>query len=300
MHQVTVSVPATSANLGPGFDCLGIALTLYHRVTMKRAGDRELWITAAGEDAHLIPRDESNLVYQAARLVFQRLGLPAPGLSIHQENEIPVGSGLGSSSSAVLGGMFAANALVDWPLTAVDLLQMATDLEGHPDNVAPAVYGSLVLGIQGPEGLVTERFRLPPMRVTVVLPDFYLPTETARAALPAGIPFADAIYNSSRVALLIRALVEGDYGRLPLAMQDRLHQPYRIRLIPGMDAAFKAAYRAGASGVALSGAGPSLIAFAPSRHEEIAAAAAEAFAQEGLATRAWNLEIDAKGILCTT
>ena len=195
--------------------------------------------------------------------------------------------------------MFAANALADWPLTAVDLLQMATDLEGHPDNVAPAVYGGLVLGVQGPDGLVTEQFELPPMKVTVVLPDFYLPTETARAALPATIPFADAIHNSSRVGLLIRALVEGDYGRLHLAMQDRLHQPYRIPLIPGMSDAFQAAYAAGASGVALSGAGPSLIAFAPSGHDQIAAAAAAAFARAGLPTRTWTLAIDTTGILCT-
>lgn len=298
MDQVTVSVPATSANIGPGFDCLGLALTLYHRVTMTRLPEQGLRITTAGEDHALIPLDERNLVYQATELVFTRLGTAMPGLHLHQDNEIPIGSGLGSSSSAVLAGMFAANALAGSPLTAVQLLQMATDLEGHPDNVAPAVYGGLVLGVQGSQGLVTEQIAVPPLKVVVVLPDFFLPTEQARAALPATIPFADAIHNSSRVGLLIRALAAGDYDRLALAMQDRLHQPYRMPLIPGMEAAYDAAYAAGASGVALSGAGPSLIAFAAHGHAAIGAAAATAFNAAGLATRHWVLEIDTAGIRC--
>jgi len=298
MHKVTVSVPATSANIGPGFDCLGLALTLYHRVTMAATEESGLQITAVGEDQHLIPKDQSNLVFQAARLIFERLGYPLPGLRIDQDNEIPIGSGLGSSSSAVLAGMFAANALAGSPLTTVQVLQMATDLEGHPDNVAPAVYGGLVLGVQGQDGLVTERIEIPPLKVVVVLPDFYLPTEAARAALPSRIPFADAIHNASRLALLIRALESADYDRLQLAMQDRLHQPYRVPLIPGMEAAFSAAYDAGAKGVALSGAGPSLIALAPAKHAEIGAAAAAAFEREGLDSRRWELEVEPFGLRC--
>lgn len=301
MQQVTVSVPATSANIGPGFDCLGLALQLYHRVTLTATprGAVPLTISATGVDAGLIPRDESNLVFQAVQLVYERLGRRIPALHIQQENAIPIGSGLGSSSSAVLGGMFAANALAGSPLTAVQLLQMATDLEGHPDNVAPAVYGGLVLGIQGPDGLVTEQISVPPLKVVVVLPDFNLPTEEARAALPGTIPFADAIHNSSRVGLLIRALARADYPLLQLAMQDRLHQPYRMPLIPGMQEAYAAAYAAGASGVALSGAGPSLIAFAPSGHARIARAAAAAFKHAGLKTRFWQLAVDTQGILCS-
>ena len=139
---------------------------------------------------------------------------------------------------------------------------------------------------------------MPPLKVVVVLPDFFLPTEQARAALPATIPFADSIHNSSRVGLLIRALAAGDYGRLALAMQDRLHQPYRMPLIPGMEAAYAAAYEAGASGVALSGAGPSLIAFAPAGHAAIGAAAAAAFQAAGLRTRSWQLDIDTTGVRC--
>ena len=220
-----------------------------------------------------------------------------PGLSIHQENEIPIASGLGSSSSAVLAGLFGANELAGAPLAREDVLQIATDLEGHPDNVAPAVYGGLVLGVQHTNGLWVERFPVPPMQVLVVLPDFELLTETARAVLPTQVPLADAIFNSSRIGLLIHALQTADYERLSVAMQDRLHQPYRIPIIPGMAEAMQAAYDAGAAAVALSGAGPSLIAFAAGEYEQISSAAVEAFKHAGASSRQWQLTLDNSGVL---
>lgn len=295
MRQVTVSVPATSANLGPGYDCLGIALNLRHHVTIEALSKPGLHITASGEDTHLIPNNETNLVYRSMRLTFQRLGGEPAGLRIHQENEIPIASGLGSSSSAVLAGIFGANELAGSPLSREEVLQMATDLEGHPDNVAPAVYGGLVLGVQSEEGLIVERIPVPSLEVVVVLPDFVLLTEDARAALPTDVPLTDAIYNSSRVGLLIHALQTADYERLSAAMQDRLHQPYRIPLITGMAEAMRAAREAGAAGVALSGAGPSMIAFAEKGHEAIGKAAAAAFTSAGLNTRQWKLQVDKNG-----
>lgn len=297
MQQVTVSVPATSANLGPGFDCLGLALDLRQDVTFTVQAAAGLRISAVGEDSHKIPLTEDNLVFQAADIIFQHLNWRPPGLHIHQENKIPIGSGLGSSSSAVLAGMFGANALAGSPLTSQEILQMATNLEGHPDNVAPAVYGGLVLGIQGSNGLVIERIPIPSLRVVIVLPDYQLLTADARAALPEQIPRQDAIFNASRITLLIHALETADYQKLNVAMQDRLHQPYRIPLIPGMEDAFQAAKDAGAAGVALSGAGPSLIAFAPAQHQAICAAAAGAFSRVGYACRTWNLVVDNAGII---
>ena len=231
------------------------------------------------------------------QLVFAQVDYKPVGLQIEQVNEIPVASGLGSSSSAVLAGMFGANSLAGSPLSTAQLLQMATDLEGHPDNVAPAVHGGLVLGVQGPDGLLVEKIVIPPLKVLVVLPDFDLQTETARAALPRTVPLADAIHNVSRLGLLLRALVSADFERLDEAMQDRLHQPYRIPLIPGMQHAFEAARLAGATGVALSGAGPSLIAFAADGHDAIATAVAEAFTQVGLPSRQWQLAVDSVGII---
>lgn len=298
--QVTVTIPATSANLGPGFDCLGLALSLYHTVTFTVTETPGLTIITSGEDTHKVPTDESNLVWQSARLIFDRFNEYPTGLHIQQENEIPVGSGLGSSSTAVLAGLFGANTILDNPLTRAEVLQIATNLEGHPDNVAPAVHGGLILGVQEENRLLIEPISIPDMEVVVVLPDYNLPTSEARAALPQELSLQDAIFNSSRIALLIRALETGNYDLLPSAMQDRFHQPHRIPLITGMADAMDAAKDAGAAAVALSGAGPSLIAFAPSNHAQIGQAAADAFKQHGLNSRRWILSVDTQGTAVTT
>lgn len=294
-RRATITVPATSANLGPGFDCLGLALSLYQTVTFTVCAETGLTITAEGEDAHKIPTDASNLVWQSAGLIFDKFGERPSGLHIHQDNQIPIGSGLGSSSSAILAGLFGANALLGSPLSRAELLRIAANLEGHPDNVAPAVYGGLILGVQDSETLLIERIPTPPLRVVVVLPDFQLSTAEARAALPTQVSRQDAIFNAARLGLLIRALETADYDKIHAAMQDRLHQPYRIPLIPGLAAAFAAAYAAGAAGVALSGAGPSLIAFAPEGHEGIVTAVTAVFAQRHLSSRAWILAVDEWG-----
>lgn len=295
MKQVTVTIPATTANLGPGFDCLGMALSLYQTVTFSTSAIPGITIIAEGEDAHKIPTDCTNLVLKSAEIIFDKIGQRPSSLQIHQKNAIPIGSGLGSSSSAVLAGMFGANALLDSPFDNSQILQMATDLEGHPDNVAPAVYGGLILGVQAEEGLIVERIPVPPLRMVVILPDFHLLTSAARAALPRQVSLQDAIFNSSRLGLLIRALETADYPQLHIAMQDRLHQPYRIPLIPGMAEAFEAAKNAGAAAVAISGAGPSLIAFAPDSHTEIGAAVTAVFKQAGLNSRTWILDVDTGG-----
>lgn len=294
MRQVKTTVPATTANLGPGFDCLGMALGLYNHITMHEA--EGLTITTSGSDTHKIPLDNSNMVVSAAEVVFQKLGRKPKGLHIHLEAHVPVGSGLGSSSTAVLGGILSANALMQGDLTQEDLLQIATDYEGHPDNVAPALLGGLVLGVQtGEHQLHIERFGIPPQKAIIVLPDIKLLTEEARAVLPSHISRQDAIFNSSRIGLLIRALQLVDYNKLAIAMQDRLHQPYRFPLIAGSENAVNSAKQVGAAAVALSGAGPSLIAFAPDHHQAIANAMAEAFQQAGLTSRQWILPIDTRG-----
>ncbi len=295
MTQFLVSVPATSANLGPGFDCLGMALGLFNDIVFTAETEPSLTITASGVDAHKVPTDASNLVVVSAEIVFNHVGRRPAGLTIHQTNRIPVGSGMGSSSTAVLGGMLGANALLGHPLNSAEVLQLATDLEGHPDNVAPALFGGLVLGVQQPDGLFVEQISLPDLTVAVILPDVALLTTEARAALPTEISVQDAIFNSSRMGLLVRALEQGDFERLRIAMQDRLHQPFRIPLIPGMQAAFEAAEAAGAAACAISGAGPSIIAFAPDGHDGIVSAVTQAFSQAGVESRAWVLPVDRQG-----
>jgi homoserine kinase len=307
MSQVTITIPATSANLGPGFDCLGLALALYNRVTFTTASTdsasaspaslltAKLTIEVTGLDAEKVPTDESNLIYQSACRMFERLGKRPSTLHIQQENNIPVGSGLGSSSTAVLAGLLGANALMAGHFSQADILAIATAEEGHPDNVAPALLGGLVLGVMQGEQVHIEQLPIAPQQVAIMTPSFELLTREARAALPNQISRQDAIFNASRLPLLIRALETAAYPKLALAMQDKLHQPYRLPLIPGMAAAFDAAQAAGAAGVALSGAGPSLIAFAPDSHAEIVAAVTAVFQQHNLTCRSWILSIDTAG-----
>lgn len=288
--STTHTVPATTANLGPGFDCLGLALSLTNQVTFNVIGDG-LSIKVYGEGAESIPTDNTNLVFRSADRLFEQVGRRPPGLEIIQRNQIPVSSGLGSSAAAVLAGILAANTLLGFPLTDSELLTLATEIEGHPDNVTPAFYGGLTLSLFDGEELIVEHIPVPDMTVVVVLPAFYLPTIEARTALPAQVPISDAVYNASRVGLLVRALETGDYSRFRIAMQDKLHQPYRMGLIPGMEAAFKGAIEAGAASVALSGAGPALIAFAADGHQAIELAMKRGFEAAGLESRSWKLDI---------
>ncbi len=294
VRKVTVKVPATSANLGPGFDCLGLALGLYNTLTIVER-PQGLKIEVQGEGADTLPVDQSNLVIQAARRLFLHAGKQSLDLHIVQNNRIPVSSGLGSSASAVVGGLVGANALLDSPFAPFELLRMASEIEGHPDNVAPALFGDLVLTIGEVDELIVEQIPLPKMLVVIVLPDHELSTHEARRVLPDLVPREDAIFNISRASLLVRALAMGNYGQLSVAVQDRLHQPYRLALIPGMANAFEAAKGAGAAAVALSGAGPSLIAFAQRDHDEIKKAVVDAFEESGLSSRSWVLPIDKNG-----
>ncbi|MEW5988225.1 MAG: homoserine kinase, partial [Chloroflexota bacterium] len=265
MKQVTVTVPATTANLGPGFDCLGLALGLYNEVTFTETA-AGLAIQVTGEGSDRLPADDSNLVVRAAERLFQLAGRRPPGLRVQQRNTIPIGSGLGSSAAAVLGGMLAANALVGYPLARDEVLALAAGVEGHPDNVAPALLGGLVLALAADEEstltpaplpgrerggrLLVEQIDVPPLQVVVVLPAFELPTAVARAALSQQVPLTDAVFNAGRLGLLLRALARGDWAKLGAAMQDRLHQPYRLPLVPGLTEAMAAARAAGAAGVA--------------------------------------------------
>jgi homoserine kinase len=291
---VNVTVPATTANLGPGFDCLGLALDLCNQTIFKESKSGRS-IEVVGEGAESLPTDDSNLVLRAAESVFERTGRRPAGFRVKQENKIPVGSGLGSSAAAVLGGILAANELIGNPLSQNEALEMAAEMEGHPDNVVPALLGGLTIAVSDAGTLVVERIRIPELRVVVVLPDHSLSTHEARSVLPQTVPMADAVFNISRTALLIKALEQGDYEHLALAMEDRLHQPYRLPLIPGMAEAFNAGRHVGAAAVALSGAGPSLVAFAPENHEQIAVAIGKVFESEGLSARSWVLAVHRSG-----
>ncbi|MBL8045076.1 MAG: homoserine kinase [Anaerolineales bacterium] len=295
MKKVTVSVPASTANLGAGFDCLALALSLRNTVEFYET-KQGLEIDVEGEGAERVATDTTNLTYRAAEKVFEKLGRRPGGLRIHAINGIPVGSGMGSSSAAIVGGIAAANALVDGRLTREELLRLATEMEGHPDNVGAAIFGGLALTSAAEEELLVKALSVPALKVAIALPAFKLSTAEARAALPQQVPLKDAVFNIGRAVFTVQALMAGDYELLHWSMADRLHQPYRKRLIPGFDAVVIEARKAGAVAVALSGAGPSIVAFAPDKHWEIADAMKNAFQANGLPCRTFVLPVDQQGV----
>jgi homoserine kinase len=292
--RVRIRVPASTANLGPGFDCLGLALGLYNTVEMT-AGN-ELRLDIEGEGAGRLSADSSNLIARAADTVRATIGREPGGLTIKASNGVPLGSGLGSSAAATVAGLAAANALWDGPLARSDLLRLAYRIEGHPDNAAAALFGGLTMVSAVDDELMHTTIDVPPLKVVIALPNVRLSTADARDALPKNVPLKDAVFNIGRAAFVVQALQRGDYGMLGWAMTDKLHQPYRRKLIPGYDAAIAAARAAGASAAALSGAGPSVAAFAPDQHFEIASAMKAAFESAGLACRTFVLPVDRQGV----
>lgn len=272
-RAVHVRVPATSANLGPGFDCLGMALDLWNTVTLERGRDG---VTITGEGADRIRRDQGNLVLRAVGAVFRRLGQDQPPLAFACHNVIPMSRGLGSSSAAIVGGLVAGNALCGGPLTQQDLLKLATELEGHPDNVTPALLGGCQIAVQEGGKVVASRVPLPPgLSAVLFVPTMPMPTAKARAVLEPNVAREDAVYNIGRAALLVNALATGRLDALDVATRDRLHQPQRERIFPQMRLLFRAARQAGALGVFLSGAGSTILALTVGKEMTIAYEMAE-------------------------
>jgi len=259
--MVRVRVPATTANLGPGFDVLGMALNLYNYVEMEEI-DSGLEISVEGEGSGKIPTCKDNIVCFIAQKVFEKVGYVPRGLGIRLVNRIPIARGLGSSAAALVGGAVAANALSGGRLTTAELVNIVSEVEGHSDNVVPAMVGGFTICARK-EGEVIFRRIEPPkgLKVVVAVPHFELSTSAARHVLPRRVSLGDAVFNLGRACLLVYAVQAGDLDLLGQVMQDRLHQPYRLSLIPGIEDVFAAAMEAGSTGVALSGAGPAVIAF---------------------------------------
>ncbi|MFZ5597353.1 MAG: homoserine kinase [Bacillota bacterium] len=294
--MVRVQVPATTANLGPGFDCLGMALQLHNAVEMSIVSSG-LVIEIQGEGSSDLPRNEDNLVYQAALRVFGQTGNHPPGLKIKLSNNIPVARGLGSSTAAIVGGMVAANMLSGAGLGHREIINLAYGMEGHPDNIAAAVLGGVVVALQV-EGDIKFQKITPPrsLRAVVAVPDYTLSTRISRDILPSQVPLGDAVFNLGRIALLIASLYTGDLNQFSLAMEDRLHQPYRTALIPGMKKVFAAARLAGAKGISLSGSGPSIIAYTDDNFELIARVMRDTLRQYGISAKTMVLPISPVGV----
>jgi homoserine kinase len=314
--MIKVRIPATSANLGPGFDCMGMALDLWNTFELHEAAPGQgIVVESHGEGAATLPTGPTNLVAQTMLAELNRLTddgrrttdhAPDPHPSsvvrhpssfrIVCRNAIPCASGLGSSSTAVLAGLIFAHTLARGHMDRDVVLARATSLEGHGDNVGPALYGGLLLISYDGATVVAERVELAPLRVVVCVPEFNFLTSEARAALPKTVSRADAVFNAGRAMLVAEALRNGDDALLARAMADRLHEPYRIPLIPGAAQARRGALEHGAIAVSLSGAGPGMLAFARAGHEHIGQAMRSAFEDAGLAARFWVLDASPRGV----
>lgn len=269
MRTVRVSVPATTANLGPGFDCLGLALELRNTFVLSAAewrpspGELDLVVTAEGEGSRSLAKNEENLLCRAAQKVFARAGRYPSVLRLHIECRVPLGRGLGSSASAIVGGVWGAAALLGEAESTAELLTLAAELEGHPDNVLPAALGGFTVALPaaGVSGLRWVRAAVDEdLRAVVAVPSFSLRTSEARRRLPKQVPLGDAVFNVAHTAAFVASAMAGDWAKAAAAMEDRLHQPYRSPLVPGFSEVCEAAREAGAAGAALSGAGPSILA----------------------------------------
>jgi len=279
----TLRVPASSANLGPGFDSLGIALQVY--LTCRFSPAARLTIRCEGRDASLISNAEDNLIWQTALSIAARAGRTLPPADLVITNEIPLGKGLGSSAAAITAGVIIASCLLDLGWKAGRILDEAARIEGHPDNVAACVLGSVVVSAEEPGGTTRAiRLEMPPnFCVAVVVPNFALPTKEARAVLPDSYSRADATFNIQRAALLTAALATGDVSAFPAALADRLHQPFRASLVPGLAEILR--LRApGLLGCTLSGAGPGVLVFYERGSENVCDLVRQTFAMSGCTT----------------
>jgi len=280
MPWTSLRVPASSANLGPGFDALGLALGIYLECRFRPSST--LSIQVEGRDASTISTGEDNLIWQTALAVARDVHMTLPPIELRVRNDIPIGKGLGSSAAALTAGVVIADKLLDLRWKPLRILDEAARLEGHPDNVAACVLGSIVASAIDSGGMTrTVRLNMPAaFGVGVVVPDFMLPTSEARAVLPDCYPRADAIFNVQRAALLIAALATGSAAAFPAALEDKFHQPYRTKLVPGLEEILK--LRApGLLGCALSGAGPSILVFYERGYQQVCDLVRQVFALHG-------------------
>jgi homoserine kinase len=297
-RQVRVRVPASTANLGPGFDVLGMALGLYNEIQVDLAGTG-LALDVEGEGAEKLQAlGERNLVARSLMETLRRLGVHADGVRVRMVNRIPLSRGLGSSSAAAMGGVAAAVAFAGARLGPEEMLDLALPFEGHPDNITPALLGGLTVSSVVEGKVQCVKLPVPEgLQAIAVIPEFHLSTAKARKALPHTVPRADAVFNVGRVALFLAAMQTGRLELLRDAAQDRLHQPHRAPLVPGMEEVLKEGERAGALACFLSGAGPTLLALTTGGGQSIGERMVACWrARANVTARAECLPIDRDGL----
>ena len=306
--KVSVKVPATTANFGSGFDCLGMALPIYNTITIEETvlpgtGIEINVISESESDDELaiehIPKDENNIIYKAVEMLYNSIGQTPSELKINIKSQIPIAKGLGSSASIIVGGLLAANELLNKPADEAALLSIATEVEGHPDNVTPAIVGGLALTSMEDDGSIIYR-KLPwpeEWHLTLCVPDYELATDISRSVLPEEVPLSDATFNSRRTAMFIQALHSKDAGLMKLALQDKLHQPYRTKLVPGLqDIIDSLKHEENVIGCVLSGAGPAILIISQKNNlDKIKSIVSDTWANYNVKTDIRTLKVEEQG-----
>jgi homoserine kinase len=293
--------PATTANMGPGFDCFGLALNIYNTIKVELLESR-LQIENIGPGSEQLKTDGQNLVYRAVHQLFKTVNFKPGGLRIVNRFNIPLSSGLGSSSAAIVGGLVAANELIEQPLDKACLLHLAQTLENHPDNISPCMLGGFVISAMSEGKLFCQKMQFPTdLSILVTVPNFPVSTDKARQLLPKRVSLEDAVFNISRSGLLVAGLLLKNYELLSISTEDRLHQPYRKMLVPGLQEAFLMARSTGAVASFLSGSGPAVVAFYKSMNQRQAIARMkEVFKRYGAEAEVYVCEADREGAKIVT
>lgn len=290
--MIKVRVPATSANMGPGFDSLGIGLTLYNEFGFKE--------TESGLKFSGIPEEfcnEENIIYVAMKHCFDKAGYKIKGLEISELNQdVPISRGLGSSSTCIVGGLVGANEILGRKFSEDELLDMAVEIEGHPDNVAPALLGGMVVAINEENKTFYDKVNIKGgLEFVAIVPNFRLATEKARSVLPKEITLKEGVYNVSRAALMVACLTSGKYQLMKYACKDAFHQSYRSQLIPGFEKVYNKSYELGALGCYLSGAGPTIMAVIDEKDKRFSNKLKQFLKDENLEWDIFELSLDSEG-----
>ena len=306
--KVSVKVPATTANIGPGFDCLGMALPIYNTVTIE-----ETVLPGTGIEINVIsendttddfslehiPMDENSIIYKAVELLYNSIGQTPSELKITVHSQIPIARGLGSSASVIVGGLLAANELLGKPADEAALLSIATEVEGHPDNVTPAIVGGLVITSNEDDGsIVYKKLDWPSdWTLTVCVPEYELATDISRSVLPKEVPMADAVFNAKNMAMFVHAIHTKDSQLMKLALKDKLHQPYRMKLVPGLEKIIEnLKHEENVLGCVLSGAGPSILIISEKNNlDKIQSIVRETWADLNVKAEIYTLPVENNG-----
>lgn len=298
MNKVSIKIPASTANVGPGYDVFGLALSLYNTISIEKSDAFEINITGPKAD-NSVPADENNLVWKSIQEFYKHINKECPLLKVTINCEIPLSSGLGSSSTAIAGGIAAANRLEGNPLNTNDLITLAWKIEGHPDNTTPAILGGFIIStIKEDQTIAYQKINWPDnWKIIICHPDFKLSTQKARAVIPKSIPLSDAIYNIGRGSFLVAAICLKDKEAMKIALKDKLHQQYRKDLVPGLTEILSTLENHNILGAVLSGAGPSICIITDSpNHDDIVKTVKEIWLKEQLNSEFFFPEVDNHGI----